>query len=447
MSSPTRHAEIAGGGLAGLTTATALAQRGWSVRLHERGRELREIGAGIFMWENALRVLEEIGAFDEAVHRAERIDSWRLYDERQRRLQDDWMKGGDTRLYTVLRPDLHRALANAATKAGVEIVTGSLVAGANPEGELILESGKVLKADLVVGADGVGSPVRNSVGLNLVVRDLEDGCMRSLIPGCRTTPSTTPWSTGTAGAWASSPSPPIRSTSTPAAPPATSPDARGRSTRSPGPSRSRTCGHLRPHPGRLPLGLVLRRPLPPLGQRARRPRRRRRQRHVAQPRTGRLPGHDQRLRPRPDAGGPDRRARRAARLGGTPASRHGRDPALLPAVRPRRHPLAAPRRRRPLRPGLGGRTVQALAGAGQRRRTPGRRVGPPEPAPGRLTHPYGQGAARLAAPLPPSTTHPHGTKDPLSIMQTAGGNRYGTQPLGCLDGRCGEAVDRPRPLH
>ncbi|MEV5936824.1 NAD(P)/FAD-dependent oxidoreductase [Streptomyces sp. NPDC052079] len=182
MSSPTRHAEIAGGGLAGLTTATALAQRGWSVRLHERGRELREIGAGIFMWENALRVLEEIGAFDEAVHRAERIDSWRLYDERQRRLQDDWMKGGDTRLFTVLRPDLHRALANAATKAGVEIVTDSLVAGANPDGELILENGKVLKADLVVGADGVGSPVRNSVGLNLVVRDLEDGCMRSLIP-------------------------------------------------------------------------------------------------------------------------------------------------------------------------------------------------------------------------------------------------------------------------
>ena len=64
MSSPTRHAEIAGGGLAGLTTATALAQRGWSVRLHERGRELREIGAGIFMWENALRVLEELAPAD-----------------------------------------------------------------------------------------------------------------------------------------------------------------------------------------------------------------------------------------------------------------------------------------------------------------------------------------------------------------------------------------------
>jgi 2-polyprenyl-6-methoxyphenol hydroxylase-like FAD-dependent oxidoreductase len=182
MSSGVRHAEIAGGGLAGLTVATALAQRGWSVRVHERGRELREIGAGIFIWENALRVLEGIGAYDEAVHRAERVSSWRLYDERQRLIQDDWMKGEETRLFTVLRTDLHRALGNAAIRAGVEIVTSSLVAGATPDGELLLESGEKHKADLVIGADGVGSPVRNSVGLGLAVRDLQDGCGRHLIP-------------------------------------------------------------------------------------------------------------------------------------------------------------------------------------------------------------------------------------------------------------------------
>jgi 2-polyprenyl-6-methoxyphenol hydroxylase-like FAD-dependent oxidoreductase len=177
-----RHVEIAGGGLAGLTVATALAQRGWSVRVHERGRELREIGAGIFMWENAVRVLEQIGAADQALGRAERVDSWRLYDERQRLLQDDWMKDSATRLFTVLRTDLHRALADAARAAGVEVRTQSLVSGATPEGELLLESGERLRADLVVGADGVGSPVRNSVGLDLAVRDLQDGCSRHLIP-------------------------------------------------------------------------------------------------------------------------------------------------------------------------------------------------------------------------------------------------------------------------
>ncbi|NJC73194.1 FAD-dependent monooxygenase [Planosporangium thailandense] len=182
MPSGVRHAEVAGGGLAGLTVATALAQRGWSVRVHERGRELREIGAGIFMWENALRALEQTGAYEEATHRAERINSWKLYDERQRLIQDDWMKSDDVRLYLVLRTDLHRALANAAQRAGVEIVTSSLVAGASPDGELYLESGESHKADLIIGADGVGSPVRNSLGLDRVVRDLEDGCSRHLIP-------------------------------------------------------------------------------------------------------------------------------------------------------------------------------------------------------------------------------------------------------------------------
>ena len=43
-----RRAEIAGGGFAGLAAACALAQRGWRVRVHERGTELRTAGAGIY---------------------------------------------------------------------------------------------------------------------------------------------------------------------------------------------------------------------------------------------------------------------------------------------------------------------------------------------------------------------------------------------------------------
>ncbi len=61
------HAEIAGAGIAGLTAAAALAQRGWSVRVHERSANLRTFGAGIYIWSNGLRVLEAIGAYDEAM--------------------------------------------------------------------------------------------------------------------------------------------------------------------------------------------------------------------------------------------------------------------------------------------------------------------------------------------------------------------------------------------
>jgi 2-polyprenyl-6-methoxyphenol hydroxylase-like FAD-dependent oxidoreductase len=175
-----RHAEIAGAGIAGLTAAAVLAQRGWSVRVHEKGSELREIGAGIFMWENGIRSLEALGAFEDAARRAEPVDHWELRDQSRRLLQGSWMMGG-ARLSLILRTELHRALAEAAMRAGAEIVTGSTVSHATAEGELVLEDGSRLPADLVVGADGVHSRVRDSLQLAIVVRDLEDGCSRHLV--------------------------------------------------------------------------------------------------------------------------------------------------------------------------------------------------------------------------------------------------------------------------
>ncbi len=47
-----------------------LAKHGWSVRVHERADQLRPSGAGIYIYENGLRVLETLGAYDEAVEGA-----------------------------------------------------------------------------------------------------------------------------------------------------------------------------------------------------------------------------------------------------------------------------------------------------------------------------------------------------------------------------------------
>jgi hypothetical protein len=135
------HAEIAGAGIAGLSVASVLAQRGWTVTVHERNDELREIGAGIVMWQNGVNALREIGALEPVAQESDRVDQWELRDERNRLLQRSWMLPGTSEAYAVLRHTLHQSLAKRAEQVGVEIVTSSPVAGATPAGELLLANG------------------------------------------------------------------------------------------------------------------------------------------------------------------------------------------------------------------------------------------------------------------------------------------------------------------
>lgn len=160
-----KHAEIAGAGLGGLTLATALAQRGWSVRVHERAPQLRDIGVGTSIWENGHKALDAVDALAEVLSYGTRIVRAELIDHHLRPVRLQHFNDADNRALVVLRVDHHRALVNAARKAGVEIVTGSPAKGADPDGTLILESGERIAADLVVGCDGYNSKVRDSLRL------------------------------------------------------------------------------------------------------------------------------------------------------------------------------------------------------------------------------------------------------------------------------------------
>lgn len=160
-----RRAEIAGAGLGGLTLAGALARRGWRVRMHERTQQLRELGVGTSVWENGCRALEAVGAFDEFRRHATPIARNEVYDERRRLMRLHHYNPTGDRAFVTLRVDLHRALVNAAVAAGVEIVTSSPVAAADPAGALVLESGERLPADLVIGCDGYYSKARESLGV------------------------------------------------------------------------------------------------------------------------------------------------------------------------------------------------------------------------------------------------------------------------------------------
>jgi 2-polyprenyl-6-methoxyphenol hydroxylase-like FAD-dependent oxidoreductase len=160
-----RHAEIAGAGLGGLTAAAALAQRGWSVRVHERAPTLRDIGVGTTIWENGHRALAAVGALEDVVRCGTGVARIEIFDEHLETLRLHNYNTTTDRSLVVLRVDHHAALVKAAKAAGVEIITSSPVAAADPAGFLILESGERLPADLVIGCDGYNSRIRDSLGL------------------------------------------------------------------------------------------------------------------------------------------------------------------------------------------------------------------------------------------------------------------------------------------
>lgn len=85
--------------------------------------------------------------------------------------------------WQVYRPDYHEVLLRAAEKAGAVIRKGQTVASYRPdEGAVVLESGEVVRGDLVIGADGVKSLARRSMGLNVEPHETGDTCFRVVIP-------------------------------------------------------------------------------------------------------------------------------------------------------------------------------------------------------------------------------------------------------------------------
>jgi 2-polyprenyl-6-methoxyphenol hydroxylase-like FAD-dependent oxidoreductase len=174
-----RHAEIVGAGFAGLTAACALAQRGWSVRVHERADRLRTTGAGIYLYENGLRVLEAVGAYEAAVRGAPFAHTREVRDGDDQVISVHRWRG--SRVFSVVRQNVINALAAVAARAGVEIVTNSEAAAATPDGELALTDGRRLRADLVIAADGSNSRLRDALGLLAKRKYLVDGCTRLLM--------------------------------------------------------------------------------------------------------------------------------------------------------------------------------------------------------------------------------------------------------------------------
>ncbi|MFZ5963820.1 FAD-dependent monooxygenase [Thalassococcus sp. BH17M4-6] len=156
---------VIGGGIGGLACALALRQRGAQVQVLEQAPALREVGAGLQISPNGLRVIEALGLGDGLRACSVRGRAVSLRDHRAGaevlRL-DLGRLPPDQGYHFVHRADLLDLLAQAAGAAGVEVRLGYRVAGVTggQPATVTLDGGAVLQGDLVLGADGLHSVLR-----------------------------------------------------------------------------------------------------------------------------------------------------------------------------------------------------------------------------------------------------------------------------------------------
>lgn len=175
-----RKAIVCGGGVAGLSSAIALARTGWSVDVYERGSAIREIGAGIFIKGNGLRVLESYGLLERIRRDCVILREAQVLDRDGNLLQKRILKEVNT-VWDVKRELLIRALYDRAVELGARVHVDCPVDSVSEQGTAVIR-GERLAADLIVAADGVGSVARRELGLNIPVTLPASGAIRLLVP-------------------------------------------------------------------------------------------------------------------------------------------------------------------------------------------------------------------------------------------------------------------------
>jgi 2-polyprenyl-6-methoxyphenol hydroxylase-like FAD-dependent oxidoreductase len=175
-----RRAIVGGAGVGGLTAAIGLATNGWSVDVYERSATVREIGAGIFIKGNGLRVLHELGVLDQTRRECVVLQEARTFDKNGKCLARRPLYDNNP-VWTIQRQLLVKALYDRTVELGARVHVSAPVSAIAPGGSVRI-GGHSLCPDLVVAADGANSLTRHALGLDCPVRSPRSGAIRLLVP-------------------------------------------------------------------------------------------------------------------------------------------------------------------------------------------------------------------------------------------------------------------------
>jgi FAD-dependent urate hydroxylase len=159
---------IVGAGMGGLAAAIALDQAGYRVEVYDRVGKLRPAGAGISLWSNGVKVMNRLGLGEEIARIGGPMKRMAYLSKAGEKLTnfslDPLVQATGQSPYPVARTDLQQMLLEAFGPERVRLNARCIGIEQTPDQAFALfEDGTRASGDVVIGADGTHSTVREHV--------------------------------------------------------------------------------------------------------------------------------------------------------------------------------------------------------------------------------------------------------------------------------------------
>lgn len=174
---------IIGGGITGLTTALALAKQGIASTVYERAPKLNEVGAGIWLQPNALKVLNYLGLKETILKNSIELDRVDITDSQLHsfKIGENTVQDHEgNKIVSIHRAKLQQILYEALPPNSVKLgYDFQLLNQLSNKVEINFDAGKV-EADYVFGTDGINSKIRKQLFPQSSLRHSGQTCWRGI---------------------------------------------------------------------------------------------------------------------------------------------------------------------------------------------------------------------------------------------------------------------------
>src|SRR5215213_7484416 len=161
---------VVGAGLGGMTVAGFLQRAGFSVTIYEQAPAFSRIGAGIILSANVMKVLRRLGIEQMVIDKGIKANCYisRAWDTGETMYKIEFDAASEARFggayANIHRGDLHAVLEKGVAPGSIAFNHRLLALDETADViRLVFANGAAVDADLVIGADGVNSKVRESL--------------------------------------------------------------------------------------------------------------------------------------------------------------------------------------------------------------------------------------------------------------------------------------------